>query len=234
MGYKKLVKDVLDAGRSHLLEPEAYHVCDEYGITYPQFKYVSNVKDGIDAAKSIGFPVVIKVVSPQIIHKTDAGGIVTGIQSEEQFINAYDTMLDNVRNRVPAAEINGVLVQKAMPKGVEVAVGGLRDPQFGPVVMFGAGGILIEVLQDVSFRLARLDKEEALRQIKDTKIFRILQGVRQNEPCNIEALADLIVHAGNLLVETPEIGELDFNPVLAYPDRCVVVDARIILSSETV
>lgn len=232
MDYKKLVKGVLDTGRSHLLEPEAYHVCNESKITYPQFSYVSSVEDGIDAAKSIGFPVVIKVVSPQVIHKTDVGGVITGIQSEEQFINAYNTMLDNVRKKVPAAGINGVIVQKAMPKGVEVAVGGLRDPQFGPVIMFGAGGTLIEVLQDVSFRLAGLDREEALRQIKDTKVYKVLQGVRQNEPCNIEALADLIVNAGNLMVEAPEISELDFNPVLAYPDRCVVVDARIILSSE--
>lgn len=229
MDYKKLVKDAPAAGRSHLLEPEAYHVCNYFGITYPPFQYVSNVKDGIDAAKTVGYPVVMKVVSPQIIHKTDAGGVVVGIQSEEQFVNAYNTMLDNVHSKVPAAEIKGVVVQKAMPKGVEVAVGGLRDPQFGPVVMFGAGGTLVEVLQDVSFRLAKLDRGEALRQIKETRVFRILQGVRQNEPCNIEALADLIVKAGNLLMEAPEISELDFNPVLAYPDRCVVVDARMIL-----
>ncbi|MFA5383932.1 MAG: acetate--CoA ligase family protein [Eubacteriales bacterium] len=230
MDCKKIIKDVLAAGRSHLLEPEAYQVCDEFKITYPQFIYVSNAGDGVEAARSIGFPVAIKVVSPQIIHKTDAGGVVTSIQSEEQFTDAYDTMLQNVRKNAPAAKINGVIVQKSMPKGVEVAVGGLRDPQFGPVVMFGAGGILIEVLQDASFRLARLDREEALRQIKETKIYKVLQGVRRNEPSDVEALADLVVIVGNLLVDTPEIRELDFNPVLAYPDRYAVVDARIILS----
>ncbi|MCG9969128.1 acetate--CoA ligase family protein [Pelotomaculum terephthalicicum JT] len=231
MDYKKFVKNVLKTGRSHLLEPEAYHVCGEFGIACPQFRLVANVEEGINAAKSIGFPVVIKVVSSQIIHKTDAGGVVTGIQSGEQFKNAYETMLKNVRNKVPGAEINGVIVQKSMPQGVEVAVGGLRDSQFGPVVMFGAGGILIEVLQDVSFRLAQLDREEALRQIKETKIYKILQGVRQNQPCDIEALADLIIHTGKLLEEIPEIYELDFNPVLAYPDQCLAVDARVILVS---
>ncbi|MDF9409409.1 acetate--CoA ligase family protein [Pelotomaculum isophthalicicum JI] len=232
MDYKKLVKDVLKTGRSHLLEPEAYYVCGEFGITCPQFNFVANVEDGIDAARSMGFPVVVKVVSPQVIHKTDAGGVVTGIQSEEQFKNAYSTMLENVRGKVPDAEIYGVLVQKSMPQGVEVAVGGLRDPQFGPVVMFGAGGTLIEVLQDVSFRLARLDRGEALRQIRETKVFKILQGVRRNKPCDIVALADLIIHAGKLLEEMPEISELDFNPVLAYPDYYSIVDARIVLSSE--
>ncbi|HAU32204.1 MAG: Acetyl-CoA synthetase (ADP-forming) beta chain [Desulfotomaculum sp. 46_296] len=230
MNCRKIVKDVLAAGRSHLLEPEAYQICDEFKITYPQFIYISNAEDGVEAARSIGFPVAIKVVSPQIIHKTDAGGVVTNIQSEEQFSDAYDTMLQNVRKNAPDAEINGVIVQKSMPKGVEVAVGGLRDLQFGPVVMFGAGGILIEVLQDASFRLAPLDREEALRQIKETRIYKVLQGVRRNEPSDIEALADLLVNVGDLLVDTPEISELDFNPVLAYPDRYAVVDARIILS----
>jgi acyl-CoA synthetase (NDP forming) len=231
MDCKKIVKDALAAGRSHLLEPEAYQVCDEFKITYPQFIYVSNTEDGAAAARSIGFPVAIKVVSPQIIHKTDAGGVVTNIQSEEQFTNEYDTMLQNVRKNAPAAEISGVIVQKSMPKGVEVAVGGLRDSQFGPVVMFGAGGILIEVLQDASFRLARLDREEALRLIKETKIYKILQGVRRNEPSDVEVLADLVVNVGNLLVDIPEISELDFNPVLSYPDRYAVIDARILLSS---
>lgn len=232
MDCKKMLADVLATGRSHLLEPEAYQVCDELKVAYPQSIYVANAEDGVAAARTIGFPVAIKVVSPQIIHKTDAGGVVTGIQSEEQFTNAYDTMLQNVRKSAPAAEINGVIVQKSMPKGVEVAVGGLRDPQFGPVVMFGAGGILIEVLQDVSFRLAPLGREEALRQIKDTKIYKVLQGVRRSEPSDIEALAELVVNVGNLLMDTPEISELDFNPVLAYHDHCLVVDARIILSSK--
>lgn len=229
MDYKKLMQGVLEAGRSHLLETEAYHICDAFGIASPEFQYVSNLNDGINAAIAIGFPVVIKVVSPQVIHKTDVGGVVVGIQSEEQFINAYNTMLDKVYNKVSVAELNGVMVQKEMPKGVEVAIGGLRDPQFGPVVMFGAGGILIEIWQDVSFRLAKLDRQEAMRQIKETRVLRLLQGTRRNAPCNIEALADLIVQTANLLVEVPGISELDFNPVLAYPDRCVVVDARILL-----
>ncbi|OPX87586.1 MAG: hypothetical protein A4E52_01355 [Pelotomaculum sp. PtaB.Bin013] len=172
------------------------------------------------------------MLEPQVIHKADAGGVVTGIQTEEQFKIAFCTMLENVCNKVPDAEIYGVLVQKSMTQGVEVAVGGLRDPQFGPVVMFGAGGTSIEVLQDVSFRLARLDREEALRQIKDTKVFKILQGVRRNKPCDIVALADLIINAGKLLEEMPEISEPDFNSVFAYHDHCLVVDARMMLSSE--
>lgn len=232
MSCQTLIENVLAAGRNHLLEPEAYRVCQEFAITCPEFKYAASLAEGINAAKSIGFPVVIKVVSPHVLHKTDVGGVVVGIDSEEQFIKAYNTMLDQVRNKARVAEINGVLVQKAMSQGVEAAVGGLRDPQFGPVVMFGTGGTLIEVWQDVSFRLAPLDREEALRQIKETKVFKVLQGLRHKEPCNIEALADLIVRAGDLLVEIPEITELDFNPVLSYPDRCVAVDARIIINRQ--
>jgi len=229
MDYSEIVKGALQLGRSHLLEPEGYRVCEQFGIPFPRFMYVSNLEDGINAAQTIGFPVVIKVVSPQVIHKTDVGGVVVGIQSEEQFIKAYHTIMGNVRNKIPSAEVNGMIVQKAMPAGIEIAIGGSKDAQFGPVIMFGAGGTLIELLQDVSFRLAKLDREEAMKQIENTRIFKILQGTRQNEPCNIEALADLIVRTGDLLVEAPEISELDFNPVLVYPDRCVVVDARIVL-----
>jgi acetyl-CoA synthetase (ADP-forming) len=177
----------------------------------------------------MGYPVVIKIYSKQIIHKSDVSGVVTGIQNEEQLRAAYDQLLENMRKITPAAVIVGVLVQKQVPKGIEVVVGGLRNEQFGPVVMFGLGGIYIEVFKDASFRLAPLDKDEALRQVKETKAFILLQGVRGDAACDIGALCEVIVNTSRLISAYPEIRELDFNPVFCYPNGCIGVDVRIIL-----
>lgn len=139
--------------------------------------------------------------------------------------------MDNIGRNCPEAEIGGVIVQKQMPKGIEVVVGGLRNDQFGPVVMFGMGGIYVEVFKDVSFRLAPLDKDEAARQVRETKVYKLLQGVRGDKPCDLDALCEVIVNTGRLLAEYPEIAELDFNPVFCYADGCIVVDARLVLKS---
>jgi acyl-CoA synthetase (NDP forming) len=177
----------------------------------------------------MGFPVVIKVVSPQIIHKSDVGGVITGIKDAAQLRSSYCHLLESVAARNPGAEIQGVLVQKQVAKGVEVVVGGLRNAQFGPVVMVGFGGIYVEVFKDVSFRLAPLDREEAMRQVKETKVYKLLQGVRGEPSCDIEALCNVIVSAGQMISSVPQISEIDFNPVFCYPDGCKVVDARLVL-----
>jgi acyl-CoA synthetase (NDP forming) len=232
MEYLKVLEAAAREGRHHLLEPEAYEVCAAFGIEYPTSRLVTSLEEGMKAITVIGFPLVMKIVSPQVIHKSDVGGVVTGIGSPGEFEAAYGRMLAEVGEKAAGAEIRGVLIQKAMSKGVELVVGGLRDPQFGPVVMFGSGGVLVEIIQDVSFSMAPLDIEEALSQIKETKVYKILKGVRGAKPCDLSAIADLIVKAGNLLAQVPAITELDFNPVLAYPDRCVAVDARIILTKK--
>jgi acetate---CoA ligase (ADP-forming) subunit beta len=175
----------------------------------------------------------LKIVSPEIIHKSDIGGVIIGISAPKDLKIAYATMMATIKEKKGDVPIDGVLVQKMMPKGVEVVIGGLKNELFGPVVMFGSGGVLIEIFRDVSFRLAPLDMDEALRQIQDTKACEILKGVRGSRPSDLNSLAKLIVNASNLISKIPEIDELDFNPVLAYPDSCVVVDARMALKGQT-
>ncbi len=225
----ELINPCVSDGAIVVPEIEAQKVCAEFGISCPATVSASNEEECLAAAESVGFPVVIKIVSRQIIHKSDVGGVITGIGNSDQLRNAYRRLLENVESRQPNADIQGVLVQRQATKGVEVVVGALRNAQFGPVVMVGLGGIYVEVFKDVSFRLAPLDKEEALRQLKETKVYRLLQGVRGEKPCDIDALCALIVSAGQMISTVPEISEIDFNPAFCYPEGCTVVDARLVL-----
>jgi len=231
MGFQEIVKKALSAGRRLLPEQDAYEICREFGIPFPPGQIARDWQEVKKVGEKLGFPVVLKIVSPEVSHKSDVGGVLVGIASPDDLKKAYDQLLVNVREKAGDVAIDGVLVQKAMPKGVEVAVGGLKDEVFGPMIMFGSGGILIEVFRDVSFRMAPYDQEEALRQIQDTKAYELLKGVRGARPCDLKALTQLIENAGRLISTVPELAELDFNPVLAYPEGCVVVDARMVLNT---
>jgi acetate---CoA ligase (ADP-forming) subunit beta len=230
VGYQDIVHRATTAGRKLLPEHEAYDICTEFGILYPPTRIAKDWNEVEETSKKLGFPLVLKIVSPDVIHKSDVGGVIVGIATPADLKKAYGQLLADVKEKAGDVAIDGVLVQKAMPKGVEVVVGGLKDDVFGPVIMFGSGGILIEVFRDVAFRMAPYDQAEALRQIQDTKAFEMLKGVRGARPSDLKALTQLIVNAGNLMSTIPELAELDFNPVLAYPDGCVVVDARMVLS----
>jgi acetyl-CoA synthetase (ADP-forming) len=230
MTCKEIIEKNVSEGRGFIPESEAYKVCNEFHIPSPPTEVVRTMEEGFTAAEAMGYPVVLKIVSPAIIHKSEVDGVIVGIESKEALGAAYGRLMNSVKEKAGDVPIDGVLIQKAMPKGVEVAAGGLRDEQFGPVVMFGSGGVLIEVFKDVAFRLAPLDKAEARRQIEDTKAYEILKGVRGASACDIDALTELMVNTGRLLSELPEIDQIDFNPVLAYPTGCTIVDARIILS----
>lgn len=230
MGHREIVQKALAAGRKLLPEQEAYEICEEFEIPFPPSRFAENWREVADAGEALGYPLVLKIVSPEVIHKSDVGGVVVGIASPDALQQAYRRLLATVRDKAGGVAIDGVLVQKAMPRGVEVAVGGVKDEVFGPMVMFGSGGIWIEIFKDVSFRMAPFDQEEALRQIRETKVNELLEGFRGAPPCDLNALAQLIVKVGRLLCTIPELAELDFNPVLTYPEGCVVVDARMILS----
>jgi acetyl-CoA synthetase (ADP-forming) len=229
MDCQEVINRYISAGDTVIPELEAQKICKQFGISCPATRLVTGPEACLTAAQEIGYPVVLKIVSRQIIHKSDVGAVITGIQTSEQLAEGYDRLLKNIRQRSPQAEIQGVLVQKQMPKGVEVVVGGLRNEQFGPVVMVGLGGIYVEVFKDVSFRLAPLDKQEAGRQLQETRAFKLLQGVRGEEPCDIGALCELIVNTGRLISSHAGISEIDFNPVFCYPQGCTVVDARMVL-----
>lgn len=227
--YQDIINRALKAGRTFLPEHEAYEICKEFDIPYPPTQVAKDWEELETASNKLGFPLVLKVISPHIVHKSEVAGVIVGISTPGELRRAYDQLLTNVKEKAGNAVIEGVLVQKAMPKGVELALGGLKDNVFGPMIMFGLGGILVEVFKDIAFRIAPLDQEEALRQIKDTRAYQVLKGVRGAPPSDLHALTKLIVNASRMIHEVPELMELDFNPVLAGPDGCVVVDARMVL-----
>ncbi len=212
-----------------LVEPEAKEILRLYGVPVPDFKVATNEEEAVRFSNEIGYPVVMKIVSPQIIHKSDAGGVKVNIKNEEEAREAFRTIMENARKYKPDADLWGVIIYKMLPLGKEVIVGMIRDPQFGPAIMFGLGGIFVEILKDVSFRVAPVSKEEALEMIKEIKAYPILAGARGEKPVDIDALADMIVRIGEMATELPEIRELDINPIFAYEDSAVAVDARMLL-----
>ncbi len=229
MNALELIQLAKAHGADHMPEYDCYQVFREYGINVPSAVMITDIDHAAECVGEMTFPVVLKIVSPQIIHKSDVGGVKVGIQSKEVLRTACEDLIREVKRRAGDVEIKGVLCVSMVKHGTEVVVGGMNDKQFGPVVMFGMGGIFIEVFKDVAFRLAPLDKDEALRMMESTKVSKILKGARGSIPCDMEALAELIVNLGNLLVSQPEIKEIDINPVMAFEDGYCAVDARIIL-----
>lgn len=229
MKAREIILKALEEGRRKLLEHEAFIVAREYGLPVPEFGIARTYEEAGEIAEKIGFPVVLKIVSPDISHKSDVGGVILNVNSKEEAIQAAKKIFENVKKHVPDARIEGVLVQKMAPKGLEVIIGGLRDNIFGSVVMFGLGGIFVEVLKDVSFRIAPITEEEALEMMKEIKAAKLLEGYRGQPPVDKKALAQILIKVATLLDENPEIESIDLNPVLAYPDKAIVVDSRIIL-----
>jgi acyl-CoA synthetase (NDP forming) len=216
-------------GRKALLETEAKTICKEYGIPVTRFEMATSERDAVKCAKAIGFPVVLKIVSPDIIHKSDIGGVIVGIKNEKEVEDAYRKIMENVQKHNPKAKIEGILIQEMAPYGTEVIVGSIKDPQFGPAIMFGLGGIFVEVLKDVSFRVTPVTEDEAAEMISEVKAYPLLKGYRNTPPADVKALAKIIVNTSRLVTENPEIKELDLNPIMAYEKGAKTVDARIIL-----
>ncbi|MDN3514941.1 MAG: acetate--CoA ligase family protein [Candidatus Brocadia sp.] len=224
-----IIQKALLQKRYELLETEAKEFIEAFGIKTPGHIATSSRGEAIQAAKSIGYPVVLKIVSPDISHKTDVGGVKLGIKDDYGVADAYDEIIGNVKERQPGARIQGILVQKMSPPSTEVIIGGLRDPQFGPTVMFGLGGIFVEVFKDVSFRIAPVSEYEVFDMIHDIKGAKILKGFRNREAVDIPALAQTIMQVSDIMVNIEEVGEIDLNPVLVYPEGLKTVDARIVL-----
>ncbi|MHC1627753.1 MAG: acetate--CoA ligase family protein, partial [Candidatus Nezhaarchaeales archaeon] len=225
-----IISKALSEGRSLLLEPEAKELCSQYGIPVPKSKVVASADEAVEAAKEIGLPVVVKIVSKDIIHKSDAGCVIVGINDLEGVKKVYKQVIDNALKFDPKAEIKGVLIEEMLPKGIEVAIGGIRDLEFGPAIMFGLGGVFIEVIRDVTFRVAPISETDAEEMIKEIRGFKVLQGYRGTEPVDIKALVKIIVGASKLMTENEEVSQLDLNPVIAQRQGAKAVDARIILS----
>lgn len=222
-------------GREALTEIEAKKIFSAYGLPITKSQLASSEEEAVRIAKEIGFPIVMKIVSPDILHKSDAGGVKVDIQDEQGIRETYNEILKNVKSYKPDAAIQGVVIQEMAPWGTEVILGSVNDATFGPTVMFGLGGIFVEVLKDVTFKVAPFSKKQAISMLSDIKAAPILEGVRGEKARDREALADTICRYANMIVDLQdEISESDANPVLVYPDGegLKVVDARIILAKK--
>ncbi len=217
-----------------MLEPDAVKLLESHAIDYPKNSFVT-AKEGIAVAtQTIGFPLVMKIVSPDIIHKSDAGGVVTNVTSLAEAEAAYDRITESVKSHDPNADIRGLLLCEQAEKGEEIIIGTVIDDVFGHAIMFGLGGIFVEVLEDVTFRICPVDKKEALQMIREIKGYEILKGMRGKPGLDIEGLAELISKVSELVMHYDDIREVDLNPVRVYENKVSVLDARIILRSREV
>ncbi len=231
MTKSEILKRAREEKRTQLTEIESKELLKEVGIPVVEAKLARTKKEAISLSKTMGFPVVLKIVSPDITHKSDSGGVKLGLRNATQVGNAYSEILSAVKKHHPKAKIQGVSVQKMARTGVEVIIGMTKDAQFGPVLMFGLGGVLVEVLKDVSFRIVPLNRRDAREMIREIKGYPLLEGYRGQEPADIPFLEDLLLKVSDFVDRNPEIKELDLNPIFAYKNGAVAVDARVILES---
>ncbi|MCL2337875.1 MAG: acetate--CoA ligase family protein [Firmicutes bacterium] len=232
-GVKAIFYDVIRDQRLVLLGGEAAAVAKCYGIPAAPIIMAASPREAVAAAEQVGYPVVMKVASPKIMHKTDVGGVKVGLKNAAEVSEAFDEIMDNVHSYMPQAVVYGVEVQKMMPKGDELIVGMTRDVQFGPLIAFGLGGIYVNLLKDVKFRLARgLSSREIELMLRETKAYTLLRGYRGEKPRDIKALVDVIKRVAALVTDFPEISELDINPVFAYEDGMglAALDIKITIS----
>lgn len=225
----KIINRAKSEGRRALLETEAKTICAEYGICVPKFDLAKSESEASLQADKIGYPIVLKIVSPEIIHKSDAGGVLVNLKNAADVTVGYKKIIENAKKYKPDAKIVGVLVQEMAPQATEVIVGAIKDPQFGQTVMFGLGGIFVEMLKDVNFRVAPITTEDAKEMITQLKAYPLLNGYRNTPRADIDALVEILCCTSRLVMDNPEIKELDLNPVMAYSKGAKVVDARIIL-----
>lgn len=229
MGKSSIFEQARREGRSVLTEFESKKVLKQAGISVVETKLAETQKEAVSLSGKIGFPVALKIASPDVIHKSDAGGVKLSLTNATEVKKAYDEIIKRAKKAYPEAVIHGVTVQKMVRPATEVIVGTSKDPQFGPVIMFGLGGIFVELLKDVSFRVIPVEPRDAQEMIQEIKGFPLLQGFRGIEPASISAIVKTILNVSRLVEENPQIKELELNPVFAYRDKALAVDARIIL-----
>ena len=223
-----LFKKVRAQKRTVLTEVEAKQVLSVYGIPIAKGILVVKKDEILNATKKIGFPVVMKVVSPDIVHKTEAGAVAVGLKTNEEVLQAFDALQKNARAYKKGAKIHGVLIQE-MAAGREIIIGSIKDAQFGPTIMFGIGGVLVEVMRDVAFRVVPISKFDAAEMIHEVKGYKILQQFRGQKPINENTILNILLKVSQLISENPQIKELDINPLFVNEKEAKAADARIIL-----
>lgn len=213
-------------------EQKTRQLLEKYDIPFPNYVLVKSREEAVKKAEEVGFPLVMKIVSSDVVHKTDVGGVQLHITSKKEVAGKWDNIMNNINEHKPDAEITGVFLEEEIKGGHEIIIGGMRDPVFGPTIMFGGvGGIYVELFDDVSFRLAPIGEKEAEKMMRETKGYKILNGYRGQPKADISAVKDLLVKVSHIMDEREEIEELDLNPVRAFPDRTLVLDAKIIKSA---
>ena len=231
---RAILEGVRAEGRVNLGEVEARGVLKAYGIPFPESRVAQSAEEAAAHAEAMGYPVVMKIVSPDILHKSDIGGVRVGIRGRQEVMDAFELMMLRTRRYAPNADLRGVAVQEMVESGREVILGSSRDPQFGPLVMFGLGGIYVEVLRDVSFRVAPFGRRHARRMIEEIRSAPLLYGARGEQPCDVEAIANCLLILSQLVTDFPEIVELDVNPLKVREPGAgaIAVDARITITGE--
>jgi len=227
---QKIILAAKRAGLTNLPQDDALRILGTYGLPVIKTETATSRANAVQAAKRIGYPVTMKIVSPDVVHKIDVGGVKLDLNSDQEVSEAFDEILKNVKARVPAARINGVLLQEYATGGTETIIGIHRDPRFGPLLMFGLGGIYVEAYRDVSFRLAPIRELSAENMISQIRGSKILQGFRGQPPADTKAIANCIERLSQLSVELPDVAELDVNPLVAFQNGCKALDARVILA----
>jgi len=231
-------KAILETARKRkstvLTEVESKQLLEEAGINVIKAKLATTMKEAVALSKGMGFPVVLKIASSDVVHKSDAGGVKLDLKNATQVEKAYREIMASIKEKFPKASIGGVSVQPMAKPGVEVIIGMSKDAQFGPVLMFGLGGILVEILKDVSFRIVPLVRRDAREMIREIKGYPVLEGYRGKEPANVSALEDMLLKVSDFVEKNPDIKELDLNPVFAHRDGAVAVDARVVLEEEAI
>jgi len=230
MTFETVLARARSEGRTLLNEVEAKQLLRDAGVPVATTVLATTREEAQAQAEGVGYPVVLKIVSPDIVHKSDVGGVKVNLKDAAAVASAFDEIVANAKKAVPNARIVGVAVQNMAPQGTEVIVGMTTDPQFGPVLMFGLGGIMVEVLKDVSFRLVPLTERDADQMINEIKGRPVLEGVRGQPPADKAALRNAILNVARFVEAHPEVRELDLNPMFAYPDGAIAVDARIVVS----
>jgi acyl-CoA synthetase (NDP forming) len=218
--------------RFSLLIDEAQKICSLHKIPTPKYDVATNLDGAVEKADEIGYPVVLKLISPQIIHKSEVGGVILNVANKNELRVKYEKLITTVRYRQPSTFIAGVLVEQMMPSSTEVIVGGIRDNQFGPAIMFGIGGIFAEMYDDVKFRVAPIDRIDAFNMIHGLRGSKILEGARGQSPLDVGALVNILMRVSELMMEHHTVEQLDLNPIIAYQQGACAVDSRIIIAAK--
>jgi acyl-CoA synthetase (NDP forming) len=229
---QSLLARVRAEGRRHLLEPEAHELFRDYGFQVAPFHWAKSAQEAAWAADQLGFPAAVKIVSPDVIHKFDVGGVRLNLMNAKEVSQAYEEVLAAVAAAQPQADLQGVLIQKMAGKGRETILGMTRDPHFGPLLMFGLGGTFVEIFKDVIFRIAPISEHWAEKMIRDLKGFRIFTGYRGEPVADLAAATACLERLSQLALDFPEIKELDINPLLVLPEGqgALVIDSRVFIS----